>query len=99
MQQDNVGIFACDGHGVFEGSEAQLGEWGSVSNVDQFIDVWNQVKKDGTYKEHDWVVKIDPDAVFLPDRLKAHIEGLSPAANAPQGLYLKNCDYLFGFMG
>jgi hypothetical protein len=99
MEAEQVGIFKCDAHGVYHGVEAKLGEWGSVSNVDVFIDVWNQVKEDGEYKSHDWVVKVDPDAVFLPDRLKMHIQGLKADGDARQGLYLKNCDYLFGFMG
>jgi len=92
-----LGVFGCDEHNVFFGSPAQRGAWKSVVNTDQFITVWGQVKDDGKYLNHNWTVKVDPDAVFFPERLRWHIDQLQ----APNGakLYLKNCDFKFGFMG
>ncbi|CAK0879550.1 unnamed protein product [Prorocentrum cordatum] len=90
-------IFSCDAHAVYETEHTGVGEWKSFTNTDVFIKIWKQVLGDAAYKDHDWTVKVDPDAVFLPDRLKQHLEGLRAPAGA--SLYLKNCGFKFGFMG
>jgi len=97
MRKNKVSIFSCDEHKLYDGAKAQSGKWKSVVNTDIFVSVWKQVKSDGLYKKHDWTVKVDADAVFLPDRLKAHIVSLSPPADTP--VYLHNIDFRFHFMG
>merc|ERR1711870_140016 len=69
----------------------------SINNIDSFINAWNQVRDDGRYLKHGWTVKVDSDAVFFPDRLKAHLFDL----RTPQGsrVYLRNIDFKFGFLG
>merc|ERR1711920_816926 len=71
--------------------------WGSIKNVDVFMDIWHQVQFASNYSDYDWTVKVDADAVFFPDRLKAHLEGLRAPKGAP--IYLENVDYKFKFMG
>jgi len=44
-------------------------------NTQTFLQVWDLCKKDGRYQRHDWTIKVDPDAVFFPDRLRAHLKG------------------------
>lgn len=39
-------------------------------NTQVFIRVWRTVFQLGVYKDYDWVVKVDPDCVFFPDRLR-----------------------------
>merc|ERR1712217_70339 len=58
---------------------------------------WDQVNSDGRYKSHDWVVKVDADAVFFADRLKAHLDAL----RTPKGarVLLLNNAYKFQFLG
>merc|ERR1719159_777304 len=34
-----------------------------------FVEVWKKMQEEGEYKDYDWVVKADADAVFLPARL------------------------------
>eukprot|EP00405_Crypthecodinium_cohnii_P011914 CAMPEP_0206438822 /NCGR_PEP_ID=MMETSP0324_2-20121206/11860_1 /ASSEMBLY_ACC=CAM_ASM_000836 /TAXON_ID=2866 /ORGANISM="Crypthecodinium cohnii, Strain Seligo" /LENGTH=439 /DNA_ID=CAMNT_0053906357 /DNA_START=1 /DNA_END=1320 /DNA_ORIENTATION=+ len=52
-----------------------------------FIAVWKKVIDDGRHMTHDWVVKVDPDAVFFPERLR-------PIAEQYKGLgYINNCKY------
>lgn len=46
------------------------GKWNTALNTDIFISVWNAVSLLGRYQYHDWSVKVDPDAVFFPDRLR-----------------------------
>jgi len=54
------------------------------------VQVWDMVFADGRCMSHDWTVKVEPDVVFLPDRLKAHLH----PNTSPQGklLYVLNCD-------
>lgn len=46
------------------------GKWGTALNTGIFIRVWNAVSLLGRYQFHDWTVKVDPDAVFFPNRLR-----------------------------
>lgn len=39
-------------------------------NTEVFIRVWRTVIKMGKYKDFDWIVKLDPDTVFFPHRLR-----------------------------
>jgi len=66
------------------------GEFGTVLNTDVFLAVWDKVVADGRYFFHDWTVKVDPDAVFLPVRLR---KLLLKHEEAAQGTYLNNCKF------
>merc|ERR1711920_335961 len=49
------------------------------------------------YSGHDWVVKVDPDAVFVPERLKDRIQWMPRTTS---GVMLQNCEYVdYGFFG
>jgi hypothetical protein len=62
-------------------------EDGTAGNALQFQRVWETVKGDMRYANNDWTVKVDPDAVLLPDRLKMHL-----VPQGAGGLYIRNCD-------
>jgi len=55
-----------------------------------FMQAWDKVIKEGRFRRHDWVVKVDPDAVFFPERLRYRLreDELSPVGN----FYILNCD-------
>merc|ERR1712151_1374495 len=93
----HTGIFDCDEHKVFYAGTAQTAEWKSIANTDIFIGMWRQLKNDTRFSLHDWTVKVDPDAVFFPHRLRSHLKQLRPPQGEP--IYIKNCDFKFGFMG
>lgn len=97
VRAKGLGIYACDAFAVYNGTRVKAGSWQSVVNTDIFIKIWNQVKADGQYADYDWTVKVDADAVFFPDRLKAHLSGLHPPAH--KAVYLHNINFRFGFMG
>jgi len=63
------------------------GDSGTALNAWIFIAVWKQVIADAEYKKYDWVVKVDPDAVFFPDRLGRLLQGREKAG------YINNCKY------
>jgi len=66
------------------------GEFGTALNLPIFIAVWEKVIHDGIYLKHDWVVKVDPDAVFFADRLRGIV---TVHYERPSGVYLNNCKY------
>lgn len=105
-EDKGASIFACDTHAVFNSWQSARGDqgdhgvgkaWDSVINTDVFVNVWEQVIADGRYKDHDWTVKVDPDAVFFADRLVYKLARL----HAPKGwpIYIKNTIKDFGFLG
>jgi hypothetical protein len=56
-------------------------------NTQIFMEAWQLVLKDGRFRSHDWIVKVDVDAVFFPERLKDVLRDFWPGQN----LYLNNC--------
>jgi hypothetical protein len=66
------------------------GEFGTVLNLHIFLTIWTQVVREGLYLEHDWTVKVDPDAVFFPARLRGILRSYKEGGN---GVYLNNCKF------
>jgi len=54
------------------------GRWHTALNRDVFNQVWLEVMKVDEYRKHDWTVKVDPDSVFFPSRLKEVIARRAP---------------------
>lgn len=96
-QQNGLHVLQCDLHDIIDGVETPRAEWGSFSNIDMFLDVWQKVNENGKWKDADWTVKVDSDAVFLPHRLKDHLFNL----RTPKGsrVYIENTWFKFKFMG
>jgi hypothetical protein len=97
IKKHKLSIFQCDEGDFFSGYQTPKAEWGSFSNIDAFVSVWQDVKNDGRWRNHDWTVKVDADAVFFPSRLKDHLVKLRTPRNSR--VYVKNIDYQFQFMG
>jgi len=68
------------------------GEFGTALNLEIFLEVWRQVVTDGDFTRFEWTVKVDPDSVFFPDRLRAAITNHQPAEHE-LGVYLNNCEF------
>mmetsp|Transcript_30595 Transcript_30595/g.80507 ORF Transcript_30595/g.80507 Transcript_30595/m.80507 type:complete len:472 (+) Transcript_30595:441-1856(+) len=58
-------------------------------NSKQFLRAWERIKEDGKYKGMDWVVKVDPDTVFFPQRLKHHLT--TKAQDPSHAKFFANC--------
>lgn len=70
------------------------GRWNTYLNAPMFSLVWDLVTRDGRWRQHDWVVKADPDTVFFPDRLKNIVASADyNVINGPgsRGVFLNNC--------
>ncbi|CAE8637540.1 unnamed protein product [Polarella glacialis] len=46
-------------------------------NADVFYRAWEHILKDGIYQKHAFTVKVDPDSVFMPHRLKAQLHSFA----------------------
>jgi len=58
--------------------------------TEDFVEVWSYLSEDGRFLNHQWTAKVDPDAVFFPDRLR-HI--LEPHTHRPDwSFYMTNCN-------
>ncbi|CAK0852749.1 unnamed protein product, partial [Prorocentrum cordatum] len=66
------------------------GEFGTALNLEIFMEVWKHVLKDKRFEQQMWTVKVDADAVFFPDRLRA---ALPHHLEQEQGVYLNNCKF------
>jgi len=60
---------------------------GTAANTALFMNVWEAVKWVGKYNLTDWTVKVDPDALVLPDRLRTHL-----LSHTGHPTYIINCD-------
>jgi hypothetical protein len=58
----------------------------TAANAQLFMNAWNAVKTSADYSNYDWTLKVDPDAVLIPDRLRPH---LVPFSSKP--VYVKQC--------
>lgn len=86
-------VFDQDGDWKF----AKREETGAWVNTGLFSQVWREIQKEGTWERNAWVVKVDPDAVFVVDRLRTRLES---TYEIPSGAYFTNCPYVdYGFFG
>merc|ERR1712099_168383 len=70
---------------------------GAWVNTGLFIQVWKAIGETNAQAGMDWVVKVDPDAVFVPERLRDRIQWMPRTTN---GIMLQNCRYVeYGFFG
>jgi len=60
-----------------------------LANTGVFFRAWDQVLQTRLFDDFDWTVKLDPDAVFFPERLRKHLKAgwYKPEYN----IYFKNC--------
>lgn len=71
----------------FEPAEITTSKDGTAGNAELFMHCWDAVRNDGRYQSLDWTVKVDPDAVLLPDRLRNHL-----APHTGTASYIVNCN-------
>jgi len=106
----DAGIFACDDYmlltadgtttvgGVktvqFPGAPIVQSIDNTAGNTELFVNAWKKVIEHGKWKQHAFTVKVDPDAVFFPERLRWHV-----ASYLGQKIFVINChmgDMIYG---
>jgi len=66
-------------------------------NSGLFAQVWTAIKNEGHYLNHNWIIKVDADAVFFPYKLANVLMDTHVPA---EGLYMENCKYVdWGYFG
>lgn len=104
MVSKRAGIFDCDEKTVLSDSVVDLGmgieatavevvdggvgQSGTAANVQTFINAWNAILSAAHHLIHDFTVKVDPDAVLLPSRLRDHVQ-----LSVGRSVYVPNCDH------
>jgi len=87
-----ISVFGCDGYDVYKTWSSDNVGWASgevtLQNTQVFINVWEEIKKAGNLWQYDWTVKVDPDCLMIPQRLKWHLEALKVPRKQP--VYVKN---------
>jgi hypothetical protein len=58
----------------------------SFLNTETFLLAWDTLMNSGKLWPFDFVAKVDPDAVFFPDRLRKHME-----EHVGESVYVPNC--------
>mmetsp|Transcript_50831 Transcript_50831/g.146675 ORF Transcript_50831/g.146675 Transcript_50831/m.146675 type:complete len:677 (-) Transcript_50831:30-2060(-) len=79
-------------------THSKAGSLEGILNTRIFMQAWRQIDESGRFRYHDWTVKVDPDAVFFPSRLRIDLERIAPASSAAS-LYIVNCEESFGLFG
>jgi len=59
-------------------------------NTNVFARAWKKIGKDGTFEKYDYIIKADPDAVFLPGRLRDRLQERGFDASS-DSLFFLNC--------
>merc|ERR1712151_28425 len=76
-----------------------MGSWRSWVNSETFIHIWETVQRHGRYRLHDWTVKLDPDAVFFPSKLRDSFRTHHVRTGSPTYVKNNNCIGYFAFRG
>jgi len=92
QKASSASIFACDKYDLFHAWQSGSTTWDSqattLSNIDVFINIWENVEKAGNLWKYDWTVKADPDCLLVPQRLKWHLAAMNAPVQTP--IYVKN---------
>jgi len=77
---------------IFGGMDSPMEGWPSdkpilysAANTAIFLQAWHSIFQSGIHERFDWIVKVDPDTVFFPDRLRLLVQDHSP--DEPFGLF------------
>lgn len=64
-------------------------------NTKIFIEAWKMISRSGRYANQEWTAKVDPDAVFFPDRLAIKLAPYDPFGGT--GYLVNNCGAFVDF--
>jgi hypothetical protein len=76
---------------VIPSTKVGVSKDGTAANTQVFMNAWHMVSTDFRFRFHDWILKVDPDAVLLPSRLRQHLTW-----HQGPSVYLKNCGRFSG---
>jgi len=97
----DTGIFACNTYEVLCPVSLDIGNLVSTkvfqpvkntttakTNTEVFMSAWLALREDDRWQTHDWTIKVDPDAVLLPERLRTHL-----SVHGSSRVFVTNCNH------
>mmetsp|Transcript_96910 Transcript_96910/g.202490 ORF Transcript_96910/g.202490 Transcript_96910/m.202490 type:complete len:799 (+) Transcript_96910:168-2564(+) len=72
---------------AFEPTYVGVSQDHTAGNTKLFMRVWDKVLASGKYQSTDWTLKVDPDAVLFPSRLRSQL-----LPHTGKNTYIVNCD-------
>lgn len=72
---------------VIEHETVGISKDNTAANTLIFIHAWQAIYDDYRFSHHDWTLKVDPDALIVPSRLRTHLE-----PHTGKQVYVKNCN-------
>jgi len=86
-----AGVFSCEASAIFEAAALpQKDKSHGVLQPKDFIQILEEIRKDGTYLLHDWTVKAHADTVFIAHRMRHHLTKMEVPAGA--SVYIRKTD-------
>lgn len=70
-----------------EKAEITMSQDGTAGNAKLFVNCWQVLIDDGRWKQHAWMIKVDPDAVIVPYRVRDHLK-----IHIMENVYVVNCN-------
>jgi len=67
--------------------EVGVSQDGTAGNAKLFMAVWDRIIADGRFRNFDWTIKVDPDAVIVPWRVRDHMR-----PHTGKSVYVVNCN-------
>jgi hypothetical protein len=99
---DEYKIIKVSGDDFYQSRRPDVGGWGGNQwiNTPFYRQVWHKIYEEypkGGFSTKQWVVKADPDTLFMPARLTARLQNQPVPAT---GLYIEHCKGVdYGFFG
>jgi len=63
----------------------------TAGNTEIFLNAWDAVKARDSWGSYGWTIKMDPDAVLVPNRLRVHIMSAG-ADGMKKGVFFRTCN-------
>jgi hypothetical protein len=64
---------------------------GTASNTLLFMKAWDEIIRQQRFRDYDWTLKVDPDAVLIADRMRDHMR-----PHNGENVYVVNCNKVPG---
>mmetsp|Transcript_137609 Transcript_137609/g.343444 ORF Transcript_137609/g.343444 Transcript_137609/m.343444 type:complete len:647 (+) Transcript_137609:77-2017(+) len=77
---------------IFKEAAVGISKDNTAGNTLLFMNVWDAVREHGEWAKADFTMKVDPDAVLMPERLKDHLRPYMDWG----ATYIKNCNKVPG---
>jgi len=77
---------------VFASAPVGVSKDGTAGNTQLFLNLWNAIDDAGLWRQADFALKVDPDAVLLPGRLRRHLSSYAGWGAS----FVKNCNKVPG---